>query len=153
MVDDELRAVVFADLKLSELEKDPNAVDLYLAMKDSIEKAQLAKNNFDELGMKDTTVIDINEAVLANLFFKVQIMAIGKEIAENHPDFKGLKGVEMYYHKGLYKYTYGNESSLNSALMIQKQLLSMGFKGAFIVPFYKGERITLDEGVALLNSL
>jgi hypothetical protein len=153
IADDHLRKQVFTDLRLSELEKDPSAIDLYLAMKDSIEKAALQEAQIDPYGMKDTTVTDINEAVLADLYFTVQISAGKTRVALDHPDFKGLKGVEMYEHGGMYKYTYGKERSLNSALAMQKQLLAMGFKGAFIVPFYKGERITLDQGVALLNSV
>ncbi len=151
IADDPLRKEVFTDLKLAELERDPNAVDRYLTMKDSLEKAQIDQAAYDPLGMKDTTVTDINEAVLQDLYFTVQIMAGRNKLDITHPDFKGLMGIEMHEHEGMFKYTYGHENSLNNALVLQKQLQAMGFKGAFVVPFYKGERITLTQGVALLN--
>jgi hypothetical protein len=52
----------------------------------------------------------------------------------------------------MYKYVYGKEELLDNALEIQKQLQLYGFTGAFVVPFYKRERITVDEAISLINS-
>ncbi len=152
MADDQLRREVFTDLRLAELERDTSKYDQYLAMKDSLDKARSTTMNASMVGVRDTSSNDLNEATVPDLFFKVQIMAGKTEISTSDPQFKGLRGVERHQHDGMFKYTYGNESSLNDALMLQKQLLSMGFVGAFIVPYYKGERITLDKGVEILNS-
>lgn len=152
IADDQLRREVFTDLRLAELERDSSKYDQYLAMKDSLDKARSTVMNASMVGISDTSITDINEAMVPELFFKVQIMAGKSEVSVTDPQFRGLRGVERHLHDGLFKYTYGNESSLNDALMLQKQLLSMGFMGAFVVPYYKGERITLDKGVEILNA-
>jgi len=152
IADDNLRREVFADLRLAELERDSTKVLLYIALRDSLDQARSQSSNVALFGRRDTTATDVNEAFVEDLFFKVQLMAGKSDLQEHDPQFKGLRGVEKHQHDGIFKYTYGNEGSLNDALMLQKQLLRMGFMGAFIVPYYKGERITLDEGVEILNS-
>jgi hypothetical protein len=152
IVDDELRNNVFLDLRLAELERDTSSHDLYLALKDSIEKSQIEAQVVNITAEKDTLQSDVNETVVNDLIFKVQILAVSAELKENDPAFKNLQGVEMYFHKGLYKYTYGNISSMNDAQELLKHLQSVGFSDAFIVPFYKGDRISIIEAVEMLNS-
>jgi N-acetylmuramoyl-L-alanine amidase len=53
----------------------------------------------------------------------------------NAPEFRGLQGVNYYFHDGLYKYTLGDEKSLEDAAKIQKSLHDQGFKDAFVVAF------------------
>jgi hypothetical protein len=151
IADDQLRKDVFTDLRLAELERDTSRYDLYLAMKDSLDKARNRMLNASTVGIVDTTGEVADEGV-PDLFFKVQIAAGRNEVSVTDPQFKGLRGVERQFVDGYYKYTYGSESSLDDALQLQKQLQGMGFPGAFVVPFYKGERITLARGVEILNS-
>ena len=102
----------------------------------------------------DTNVVlnnKIPDIVNKDLFFTIQIYATTVEIPLDSRVFKDLKGVNMYFHKGMYKYTYGSEPSLENALEMQKLLINYGFKGAFVVPFYKGLRITVDEAVSIIN--
>lgn len=87
-----------------------------------------------------------------DLYFRVQIMVSKNLLKTDNPSFKGLKDIRYYIHNGLYKYTYGNEKSMEDALEIQTELRNIGFDGAFIVPFYKGNRISNDEALQLLNS-
>lgn len=150
IADDQLRREVFTDLKLSELQRDSSRYELYLAMLDSLTQAR-ARASDSALDVPERPEEEAGPSV-PDLFFKVQIMAGKSDLNPYDPQFKGLRGVEKHFHDGLFKYTYGNESSLEDALMIQKQLLGMGFMGAFIVSYYKGERITLDKAVEILNS-
>lgn len=150
IADDNLRRDVFTDLKLSELERDSSKYELYLAMRDSLSRVR-AEAQARPVNVPEHVSEEVEPSV-PNLFFKVQIMAGKTELNEYDPQFKGLRGVEKHFHDGLYKYTFGNESSLEDALLIQKQLLGMGFMGAFIVSYYNGDRITLDKAVEILNS-
>ena len=124
-------------------------------------KSELASNNTDSLvnpiAVKDTgNVISEKKPVHEinpDLVFKVQIMALKDQIPTTNTVFKGLKNVEVYFHKGMYKYTWGITHSLQEAMEFQKELQGAGFLGAFIVPFYKGGRINMDEAVNIYNTL
>ncbi|MGN1245281.1 MAG: N-acetylmuramoyl-L-alanine amidase [Muribaculaceae bacterium] len=73
--------------------------------------------------------------------YKVQFLTSNKKYEEGAAQFKGLKGVECYRDKGLWKYTYGSAKSEKEALKILKGKVRPLFKQAFIVAFKDGERI------------
>ncbi|MCB0765407.1 MAG: N-acetylmuramoyl-L-alanine amidase, partial [Flavobacteriales bacterium] len=61
----------------------------------------------------------------------------------------GLEGVEEYRSAGLYRYTYGNATSLADARALQQECRDKGFDGAFIVAYQGTERIDLQEALKL----
>ncbi len=73
--------------------------------------------------------------------YKVQFLTSSKKLGEGAAEFKGLRGVERYRDKGLWKYTYGSAKSEKEALKILKSEVLPRFKQAFIVAFRGGERI------------
>ncbi len=81
--------------------------------------------------------------------FKVQVVTSSKRLDLRAKDFKGLEGVEEHKGAGLFKYTVGDEASLEGARVVQKRCKDKGFDGAFIVAFKDGERIDLQEAVKL----
>lgn len=82
--------------------------------------------------------------------FKVQFLSSSKQLAAEDKAFKGLKPVEFYYDKGLYKYTYGSSSNYNDIIRIKKKV-NEKFKDAFIVAFVQGERIDTQQAIALFK--
>ncbi len=62
-----------------------------------------------------------------------------------------MDDVSWYHHEGLYKYTVGNESSLEDAARIQQEIQEAGFKDAFVVAFRDDERISAAEAIRLLS--
>lgn len=85
-----------------------------------------------------------------SLVFRVQILTSGKA--------KGLSWVKLkhkadyaYFHKGLYKYTGGQFSSMKAAHVYKNKLRKMGFKGSFVVPFYQGKRISIKDANELMQ--
>ena len=78
------------------------------------------------------------------IVFKIQLTATPDKIKTTSTRFKNLKGVEMYKHNGMFKYTYGAEYSLANAQRLQASMKAMGFTDAFIVAFRNGKRISLD---------
>lgn len=97
---------------------------------------------------KDTSikVIKKNEIV-----FKVQFAASSVKKPVNSPDFKGLKDVQTYFNKGLYKYVTGSEPTPDSAMTLLEKVRGMGFKDAFLVAFLNGERISPQEAMKLIK--
>lgn len=82
--------------------------------------------------------------------FKVQFLSSSKQLAAEDKAFKGLKPVEFYYDKGLYKYTYGSSTNYNEIIRIKKKV-NEKFKDAFIVAFVQGERIDTQQAIALFK--
>jgi len=93
---------------------------------------------------KPSTVV-----ITAGVRFKVQVATSSKRIEPKPSNFKGLEGVQEHKGAGLYKYTVGDEGTLEGARKLQQQCKSKGYEGAFIVAFKGGERIDLQEAVKL----
>lgn len=79
------------------------------------------------------------------LVFRVQVLATVPKLPVAHKLLKGLKGVERYKHKGLYKYTVGESRKLEEIRKTRNKVLKSGFEDAFIVSFLNGVRINLQE--------
>lgn len=88
---------------------------------------------------------------LPRISFRVQFATMSSEKSLNDPFFRGLEGVNYYMHQGLYKYTVGNEPSLDQAAELQKKLHDKGFSDAFVVAFKNNERIPASEALQLLK--
>jgi hypothetical protein len=58
----------------------------------------------------------------------------------------------MYEHDGYYKYTAGNESTIEKAREIKSELEKKGFGDTFIVAFLDEKRISLDEAQRLTEN-
>jgi D-alanyl-D-alanine dipeptidase len=84
------------------------------------------------------------------LVFKVQIYTSGKA---KSLDWKKLRNKAdfRYFHNGLYKYTTGQFKSMSEAHAYKRQMRKLGFKGSFVVPFYKGKRISIKDANVLMQ--
>jgi N-acetylmuramoyl-L-alanine amidase len=87
--------------------------------------------------------------IASGVRFKVQLATSSKRIQPTPANFNGLEGVEEHQGSGTFKYTLGNEATLEEARKVQKLCRDKGYDGAFIVAFKGGERIDLAEAVKL----
>lgn len=78
--------------------------------------------------------------------FKIQILTSEKKLPANSKQFKGLKPVNHYREKGLYKYTYGESTDYNKVLRTKRQIAAK-FKDAFIIAFKDGEKMNVNEAI------
>jgi N-acetylmuramoyl-L-alanine amidase len=83
--------------------------------------------------------------------FRVQVLTSPKEIDSGSAKLAGLSNIKMYRQQGLYKYTTGEESSLDKALQLQEAIQKKGFKDAFVVAFQGENRIPVSEAKKILN--
>jgi len=81
-----------------------------------------------------------------DITFKVQILTASRPLAKNDRRLKGLKGVEYYKEKGIYKYTCGASADYNQVLRTRRSLLPR-FKDAFIIAFRKEEKMNVQEAI------
>ena len=59
----------------------------------------------------------------------------------------------MYFHNGIYKYTVGNEKTLDKAALIKIKIHNKGFEDAFIIAFYKDKRISVKKAIELARMI
>ncbi len=83
--------------------------------------------------------------------FRVQFASTSDKRPVDDPVFNGLENVSWYFHDGLYKYTVGNESTLEKAAELQKKVQEGGFQDAFVIAFLDEERISASEAIRLIN--
>ena len=97
-----------------------------------------------------TLSVEIEPGVKA--VYKLQIFTTSQPITD--PDdsrFKGLK-CACYEANGAYKYTYGENTNLG-IIQKTKAEISGKFPQAFIVAFYKGKKITLQEAKTINSTV
>ena len=91
------------------------------------------------------TVVQKDEIVVEGVTYRVQFLTSEKELKDGAKEFKGITDYQMYKQDGLFRYTLGNESTIAKAKNIQNDLRKKGFKDAFVIAFYNGKRISLQE--------
>lgn len=91
------------------------------------------------------------EGVVEGVTYKVQFLSSDKELPEGSKEFKGVTNYSYYKQGNMYRYTMGNEKTVAQAVTIQGFMRGKGFKDAFVVAFYNGKRITLQEAREMQN--
>ena len=67
--------------------------------------------------------------------------------------FEGFPDVDYYFDGSYYKYTIGKEYDEADCDYLVKMAVNKGHTDAFIVAFYQGNRITLDEAAEILKNM
>ena len=88
-----------------------------------------------------------SKAKSGDIVFKLQILASATPIKSNDKAFKGVQNIESYKEGGMHKYTTGASTDYNKVLQTKRNLESK-FKGAFIVAFKDGKKISTSEAIA-----
>ena len=101
-----------------------------------------AENPVSERNIVETTDPDA-------VAFRVQFAIYPDSKPLDSKIFNGIKDVQVYFHIGSYKYTSGNFNNIDDALLLRKEMISKGYKDAFIVAFKGKNRITIDEAKRL----
>lgn len=109
----------------------------------SIATTQKADNNKEQA---PTPSLKNNES--PTITFAIQIAAGQTNVAPLPANFKGLKGIRKIQFGKVFKYYYGNETTLKEAENLKNQIQSK-FPGCFIVAFKNDEIIPVQEAVRL----
>ena len=102
-----------------------------------------------EVEVKKTIVKEERKIVLIpdKVIFKVQIGTYLKSMLSDKT-FTSIHAEEEIVN-GTYKYYVGSENDKNKADIIKTKMRKNGFKGAFVVAFYKDKRISMKEALDL----
>lgn len=83
--------------------------------------------------------------------YKVQILSSPTAVDLSKYTDKNLICPHYYMVNNVYKYVSGNFTKLKDATLHQKNLIELGFKDCFIIAWYKGKRISLEEAKQFHN--
>ena len=78
--------------------------------------------------------------------FSIQILVSNKILPKGSKQLKGVSPVSYYREKGLYKYTYGENTDYNKILRMKRNITPK-FKDAFIIAFKNGEKMNVNEAI------
>lgn len=123
------------------------------------EEAELNSTNYIDpsilLANKGTITSSLEEKPVNNeLVYKIQLGAYSRGLPDYikrlHKKLSYIRKIENYTdEKGIVVYTTGNLSNLKDAEKMKKQVRQEGVKGASVVPYLKGKRITLTQAKEL----
>jgi len=83
--------------------------------------------------------------------YRVQFYTSPRQLKLSNPRFGKLSNLSYYEHNGMYKYTSGNFPTVEDAKIYQKKVKDAGFSDAFVIAFYKGNRISISEAQVIIN--
>ena len=94
--------------------------------------------------------IPLDSKIPDGLLFRVQIGAFKTQLQNDA--FKGLSPLSgETVGNGYIRYTAGNFNKLENASAVKNDLRNLGYNDAFVVVYYNGKRIPLNEALALLE--
>jgi len=101
------------------------------------------------LGMEtETTLNEVSTPrIIKGVTFKVQIAASSRELEAKSYNFKGLSDISREKTGKIYKYFSGKTPDYNKAKQLQDKAKSNGYKGAFIVAYKGGKKISVSEAL------
>lgn len=88
----------------------------------------------------------------SDVVWRVQVASSPEKISIKSKKFKGLKDIFEYEHQRMYKYTAGAFSTSDSAKKYMSEVRKLGFKDAFVVPFYNDHRISEEQAKDLVKT-
>lgn len=127
----------FKEYKL-ELEKNAN-ISVLQGVEEEVKPEGLEEANKPKI-TNDLSDKNINKG----LIFKVQIASA--VAAEKKDDLVGYS-VDYFQEGSLYKYTIGSENSLEKAKKLQAIARENGYKDAFVIAYWNGEKMTISQAI------
>lgn len=111
------------------------------------EEVQVKKTN----AYSEANPIPIDAKIQDGLVFKVQVGAFKNPLPNEQ--FRGLTPViGQTTPNGYIRYMAGNFEQYESADAVKNDLRRLGYNDAFVVAYYNGQRITLNEAIAKLQA-
>ena len=98
----------------------------------------------------DAKPIPVDAKIEDGLVFRVQIGAFRSLLPNNA--FKGLSPLNgERTPSGYFRYTAGNFNKIENANAVKNDLRGLGYSDAFVVAYYNGKRISVNEALDLMN--
>lgn len=100
-------------------------------------------NPFDEknLGKSGAPTAKLNIAVTEDTFYRIQFYELKKLIPIDTSYYEHLKGYEVLFEEGNYRYIIGNSTQLEPIIKLYNDVMKPRYKTSFIVAYYQGRRV------------
>ncbi len=98
--------------------------------------------------IKETKEVVDEEPVERDLVYRVQLATLSDRVPLRDARFQGLWPITMNGSDGSYKYAYGACGTMNEVQKLKEEARLRGFSSAFIVAYYKGDQISVEEAQA-----
>lgn len=85
---------------------------------------------------------------MSDLVYRVQLATLSTQVPLRDQRFNGLWPIYMIESDGYYKYAYGSCKTMSEAQKLKDEAAEKGFDTAFVVAYYKGDRISIDQARA-----
>ena len=116
--------------------------------------APTPKSDKPDVASEPSFIDKVNQEQKNNgLLFRVQILSLNTKLPSNSPRLKGESSTYEYRQGGLFKYcTKGFNNDIKAAVKYKVKMREKGFKGAFVVAFLNGERISIEKALKLVEN-
>ena len=96
---------------------------------------------------EETKPVSITSSNPSGVVFKVQLMASGKSIPLKGENFNGLDQLSKEPYKNLFRYLYGNASTMEEAKQLKANADAKGYTTSYIVAYKNGNRVPLSQAI------
>ncbi|WP_318345089.1 N-acetylmuramoyl-L-alanine amidase family protein [Flagellimonas baculiformis] len=90
---------------------------------------------------------EVSTAPRSDVVFKVQLMASAKNIPLKGENFNGLDELSKEPYQNLFRYLYGNASTLEEAKRLKARADAKGYTTSYIVAYKNGSRVPLSKAL------
>ncbi len=108
------------------------------------------EKNAKSLVNEQTKSVEVKKKA-PDIIFRVQVASSNRDLNVKRK-FKGMGEVFVYKHNGLNKYCLGETRSFEESNSLKNTLRNLKFKDAFVVAFFEGKRIPLEEAKEMLKN-
>jgi poly-gamma-glutamate synthesis protein (capsule biosynthesis protein) len=100
-------------------------------------------NPFDEKGLdrSGAPTPKLNIPVTEDTVYRIQFYELKKLIPIDTSYYEHLKGYEVLYEEGSYRYLIGNSTKLDDVKKLYFDIMKPRYKSCFIVAYYQGRRV------------
>lgn len=137
-----MASAIYRAIKEYKIDQNESKV---VSVLEQLNKEEMLKSN----EKRQTELIENNINTNEIPIYKIQILTTKKE--EKLSSIEG--NIISFFKEGnLYKFTIGNEKSIQDAKRLQSLAIKNGYKDAFVIAFYKGEKIDIKEASEIIKS-
>lgn len=119
-----------------------NAVKAYKGDHDALE---LQKLGISPSEIRTVKTLEKKIGIIDQVSYRVQFLSLSTDKKLSGKKYNKLPDIKTYFYKGMYRYTSGDTPNYTEAINLQNQIRKMGFKDAFLIAIYKGDRISLSD--------
>lgn len=136
-------------LAISDYKKDHDAKErtksLQVQTEEIKEKPTIEAEIENTIPEDKTKVVEMPQEKVAKATYSIQFLSLSKKKNLSGGVYDKLQPIKSYLHQGMYRYISGETESYDEAVKHQEKVRKLGFKDAFLVAFYLGERISLED--------